>query len=51
LIAWLDRCQPHLRAAPDAGHFYAGLKTRAGGRRPKCLQHLIPMSPGAPRRH
>jgi hypothetical protein len=41
-----------LRAALDAGHFYTGLKTRAGRRRPECLQqHCISMSPRETQRH
>ena len=37
LIARLDRGQSHLRGAFHAGHFYAGLKPRAGRRRPESL--------------
>ena len=45
LIAWLDHRQPHLRAAFDAGHFYAGLEARAGWRRPKSLRIGSPCPP------
>jgi hypothetical protein len=43
-ISRLDKGQPHQCAAFDAGHFDAGLKTRAGRRRPGYLQHRILMS-------
>jgi hypothetical protein len=37
----LDRRQPHLQTAFDAGHLDGDLKARAGRRRSRYLQHRI----------
>jgi hypothetical protein len=41
----LDRRQPHLQTAFDAGHLDGDLKARAGRRRSRYLQHRIPRIP------
>jgi hypothetical protein len=45
LVSRLDEGKPHRFSAFDAGHLNAGLKARAGRRRPEWSQHRVPMFP------